>query len=601
MNFPGYNPSMLNNMNVDQMKMASDMLSGMSDEQLRGYAKMMGMPNMDPQMLRNNAGMMKNMNESQFSQMKDTAKNFKPGQFGGAGPSAFPTANTTNTSTTSSTPTNQATTSTSRYAHIEKLKNKGNDLFKKGSYSEAATAYFEAIIEIEEIRSSKRNNQDDELDTLEVSCRLNYANVKAKENEFDVVLTQSKAVLKVKENGKAYFRLGQALYHYKKYEEALKNLETAVSLLPGDDTVADYRNKARKEVEAVKKAQTETENKAQDPLDFLGEAIASKEEKKEEVQEKPAQEEGKPKMKKKAAPEVDVPITEKPAPTQNKFEPTFDYLGSQKEEKTEKSTEKKDVVIEEEKVTETKPATTSSSSSRTTTVPSSSFAGGYPGNLSEDKIKQGQQELGNMNPDQLKMMTDYFKTMDNASLKNMLRMQSGMDISDDQLESMKMMMTPEMLQGFSKMDLNNMPRNPNQFASSTTTAAPTSTASSGTTATAEQSTAQAQPQFPMGGMGMGAGGMPNIDFKSDQIQAMLDMVASNPEMLKNMVGMLGEDNPAAKFLKNKSPETLQKYVKVVQKLLKVYGKVSPLVTILRKYWQLIMGIMIGYIVYKIVS
>jgi len=42
MNFPGYNPSMLNNMNVDQMKMASDMLSGMSDEQLRGYAKMMG-------------------------------------------------------------------------------------------------------------------------------------------------------------------------------------------------------------------------------------------------------------------------------------------------------------------------------------------------------------------------------------------------------------------------------------------------------------------------------------------------------------------------------------------------------------------------------
>jgi len=596
MNFPGYNPSMLNNMNMDQMKMASDMLSGMSDEQLRGYAKMMGMPNMDPQMLRNNAGMMKNMNESQFSQMKDTAKNFKPGQFGGpgAGPSATPTASTTNTSTTSSTPTSQATTSTSRYAHIEKLKNKGNDLFKKASYSEAATAYFEAIIEIEEIRSGKRNSQDDELDNLEVSCRLNYANVKAKEDEFDVVLTQAKAVLKVKENGKAYFRLGQALHHFKKYEEALKNLETAVSPLPGDETVADYRNKARKEVEALKKAQTETENKAQDPLDFLGEAIASKEATKEEVQEKPAQEEGKPKMKKKAAPEVDVPITEKPAPAQNKFEPTFDYLGSQKEEKTER-TEKKDVVIEEEKVTETRPAATSSSSSRTTTVPSSS---GFPGNLSEDKIRQGQQELGNMHPDQLKMMTDYFKTMDNASLKNMLKMQSGMDISDDQLESMKMMMTPEMLQNVSKMDLNNMPRNPNQFAPSTTTAAPTSTASSGSTAT---ETAQPQPQFPMGGMGMGAGGMPNIDFKSDQIQAMLDMVASNPEMLKNMVGMLGEDNPAAKFLKNKSPETLQKYVKVVQKLLKVYGKVSPLVTILRKYWQLIMGVFIGYIIYKIVS
>ena len=40
----------------------------------------------------------------------------------------------------------------------------------------------------------------------------------------------------MKESGKAYFRLGQALYHFKKYEESLKNLETAVSLLPGDDT-----------------------------------------------------------------------------------------------------------------------------------------------------------------------------------------------------------------------------------------------------------------------------------------------------------------------------------------------------------------------------
>jgi len=30
------------------------------------------MPNMDPQMMRNNANMMKGMNENQFSQMKDT-------------------------------------------------------------------------------------------------------------------------------------------------------------------------------------------------------------------------------------------------------------------------------------------------------------------------------------------------------------------------------------------------------------------------------------------------------------------------------------------------------------------------------------------------
>ena len=82
----------------------------------------------------------------------------------------------------------------------------------------------------------------------------------------------------------------------------------------------------------------------------------------------------------------------------------------------------------------------------------------------------------------MKMMADYFKNMDNASLKSMLKMQSGMDVSDDQLESMKMMMTPEMLSNFSKMDLGNMPRFPNQPTStpstpSTTTAASASTGS----------------------------------------------------------------------------------------------------------------------------
>ncbi len=203
----------------------------------------------------------------------------------------------------------------------------------------------------------------------------------------------------------------------------------------------------------------------------------------------------------------------------------------------------------------------------------------------------------------MKMMADYFKNMDNTSLKSMLKMQSGMDVSDEQLQSMKMMMTPEMLQNFSKMDLGNMPKFPNQPTATPSTTSTTTTTASASTSSTTQPQAQPQPQFPMGGMGgmAGAGGMPNIDMGSDQIQMMLDMVVKNPEMLKNMVGMLGEDNPVAKFLKNKSPETLATYVKVAQKLLKVYGKVSPLVKILRQYWQLIMGILIGYIVYRIVS
>ena len=86
------------------------------------------------------------------------------------------------------------------------------------------------------MKSRNSKIADDELDNLEISCRLNYANVNAKEDDFDVVLTQAQEVLKIKENGKAYFRLGQAQMHFKKYEEALNNLEKAVNLLPQDDT-----------------------------------------------------------------------------------------------------------------------------------------------------------------------------------------------------------------------------------------------------------------------------------------------------------------------------------------------------------------------------
>jgi len=188
------------------------------------------------------------------------------------------------------------------------------------------------------------------------------------------------------------------------------------------------------------------------------------------------------------------------------------------------------------------------------------------------------------------MMTDYFKNMDNATLKSMLKMQSGMDVSDEQLASMKSMMTPEMLQNFSKMDMSNLPKMPRQQPGATaypqaTTGPTTATAGSGT-----ETLLGDQPGFP------GAAGM---DLGSDQIQNMLEMVINNPEMLKNMVGMLGENHPIGKLVKNRSPEELAKYMKIIQKLLKVYGKFSPVIKLLKQYWQLIAGALIGYVIYRL--
>ena len=97
---------------------------------------------------------------------------------------------------------------TSKYPKIEKFKNDGNDAFKKGKHDEASSLYFEvffyllkniyysyqAILEIEELRM-KIPLESKELDQLEVSCRLNYANVKSKLDDYKIVLDQAKQVI----------------------------------------------------------------------------------------------------------------------------------------------------------------------------------------------------------------------------------------------------------------------------------------------------------------------------------------------------------------------------------------------------------------------
>jgi tetratricopeptide (TPR) repeat protein len=574
MNFPpGYNPSMLNNLDMNQMKMASDMISGMSDDQLRDYAKMMGMPHMDPAMFRQSAGMMKNMDQGQFNNMKNTAKNFP---YAGAGAST-PSSTSSSHDTKPQSSGTEATTP-SKYSHIEKLKTKGNDFFKKGIYDEAASAYLEAVIEIEELRSKNKKMHDEDLDNLEVSCRLNYANVKSKEGDYEVVLAQSRAVLNIKENGKAYFRLGQALYHFKKYDEALSKLEKAISMLPGDDTVVELYEKVKKVQKASESSKAEVKaTQKEGKEEERGSSVDEKRNKEniyksgteEDKGQSEKNEEKKSKMKKKKAPEVGVPIQKDEKKTRS-TEPVFDFMA----EKTT-SNSKPEVFIEEEKIPESKPTTYQESYKPT-----------YPTNITEEKLKKGQEELGNMKPEQLKMMTDYFKTMDNASLKSMLRGQTGMDISDAQLEQMKSMMTPEMLQTFSKMDMSKMPQRPN-FPTQT------STTDSTTSESTIPSASNSFPGFPTGG--------PNMDLKSDQIQGILDMAIKNPEMLKNMVGMLGENNPMGKMLKNKSPEDLAKYMRVVQKLLKVYSKMSPVISFVKKYWQIMAGALLGYMIYRFVN
>ena len=46
----------------------------------------------------------------------------------------------------------------------------------------------------------------------------------------------------------------------------------------------------------------------------------------------------------------------------------------------------------------------------------------------------------------MKTMSSYFQSMDNSFLRQMMKQQSGMEMSDTEIDSLKQMMTPETLQ-----------------------------------------------------------------------------------------------------------------------------------------------------------
>ena len=180
-------------------------------------------------------------------------------------------------------------------------------------------------------------------------------------------------------------------------------------------------------------------------------------------------------------------------------------------------------------------------------------------------------------------MTEAFKNMDNSFIKQMMKQQTGMDMKDEDIERMKSMMTPEMLQSFAGMDMSQF-----QNAGAFNQAKNSQQQQPGTTPTAMPTNFS-----DMAGMASGLSG--------DTIKNMMAMLQQNPEMLKTMASMLGENHPLAKMIQNKSPEELRRMIGWMQKAVGVFGFFSPVIKVVKSYWQLILGVLIGYILYRIFS
>lgn len=155
----------------------SQMFSGMSDDQIRSYCQMAGMGNMDPKFMRQQMQMMSGMRNEDIQagvnqvtpENIENAKRFM-----------------NNSQPQQPNPAASPQPKDDPYPIITKLKNLGNDAFKRGDYNTAASKYWEAISEIEEIWENnkfiKSNAQKSkELQVVETACRMNYCNVKAKQ------------------------------------------------------------------------------------------------------------------------------------------------------------------------------------------------------------------------------------------------------------------------------------------------------------------------------------------------------------------------------------------------------------------------------------
>lgn len=208
-----FNPAMFDSMkhmmNPAMMKQSAEMMSKMSDEELKQYMGMAGM-NVDPAMLRAASSNMARMDDSTLENMKNTAA------------SRFPTT---------SAPVHTPSTSTDSNDEISVplgLKNQGNDLFKQGRTSDAAVKYKMGISEIEKLPMSKAASD------LEVTLRMNLAACLVKEQDYDEIILQCKKALLLGENAKAFYRYGQALFHLGSYEKSLEYLEKARNLSPED-------------------------------------------------------------------------------------------------------------------------------------------------------------------------------------------------------------------------------------------------------------------------------------------------------------------------------------------------------------------------------
>ena len=536
----------LNMMNPEMMKNASNMIAGMSDSQIQMYLAQMGMSGIDPSMFRNMCQNMSNMSDSQFNNMKNMAQaNIN---------NMANNANANNTNNNSNNNNNQSNKGIVQ--DITKIKEEGNTLFRNNKYEEAIKKYYEAL---EEIKTTiDKDKYKNELDNIERICRLNIAACKLKTGDNDGVINECSIVLENNKCFKAYYRMGLALMNKKKYDKAYRYLDNANAIgTAGEKTSVEPHLKECKEKldeikkkereERLKKEKEKEEEEKKKEEEKNKKVLEEKEDKKEEKKENIKNEE---KKKEKEDSKID--------DSKNVIEKEKENNKQKKEDKEEeKKIEEDDIKVEDSKENK------NINNINTSSTYNSNFNNNYnnfnnnfnnqPPHLNQDYINQARNQINNMSDEQLNLMTEQMKSMDNQTLKNMMAAQ-GMNISDEQIEMMKRSLSPEVLKMMK--DPNFKPPNMgNPFNNNINNNNNNNITNNNNINNTNQS-GNMPPQMP---------NFANMDF-----QQMMDFVKKNPELLKMISPQLSQMMGG----KNIDPEVMMKSMEKILWIFSIPGRIK---------------------------
>ena len=554
--------NMQNMMNPEMMKNASNMIAGLSDSQIQMYLSQMGMSGIDPSMFRSMCQNMSNMSDSQLNSMKNMAQ------------VKYQNMNNNNSYNynNNSNNNNKNEITGKIVQEVTKIKEDGNNLFRNKKYEESIKKYYEAI---EEIKTGiDKDKYKTELDNIERSCRLNIAACKLKTEDYDGVINECSIVLETNKCFKAYYRMGLALMNKKKYDKAYRYLDNANAIGNSSEktSVEPYLKECKEKLDEIKKKEREERLKKEKEKENK---IKNKEKEQEEKNDKINFEVKKEEIKKEEKKD-DNKINNLKNIIEKEKENNKINTKDKDKEKEEKNEEEDDIKVEDIKnikksnINNTPTSNTSSNYNYNTTFNNNNYNNynNQPPHLNQEYINQARNQINNMSDEQLNIMFAQMKGMDNQTLKNMMASQ-GMNLTDQQIEMMKLSLTPETFKMIRDPNFNppNMGNVCNNNINNNNVNPAVNNNSS-------------MPQMP---------NLANMDF-----QQMLDFIKKNPDLLKMMSPQLSQMMGG----KNIDPEIMMKSMEKIMWIFSIPGRIKRFMLSWRGICFIIFIIAIFYGLFK---